>query len=135
MTAKETERQEYLRELRESLKPGDTLHCVIRYVSRSGMSRGIDVYKLHEERPDWLSYRVAKAIGERYNEKRECLSVSGCGIDMGFHVIYNLSRVLWPDGFECIGEGCPSNDHSNGDRDYTPHHHADGGYALRQKWL
>lgn len=32
-----------------------------------------------------------------------------------------ISRVLYPQGFGCIGEGCPSNDHSNGDRDYTPH--------------
>lgn len=37
--------------------------------------------------------------------------------------------------FECIGHGCPSNDHCNGDRDYTPHHHNSGGYALKHRWL
>lgn len=45
---------------------------------------------------------------------------------------------------ECGGDGwtgryssprCPSNDHSNGDRDYTQHHHSSGGYALSHRWL
>jgi hypothetical protein len=85
--------------------------------------------------PQWISRLVGKAIGERFNDKRECLSVSGCGMDMGFHVVYSLSRTLFKDNFECIGKSCPSNDHSNGDRDYTPHQHSDGGYALRHKWV
>ena len=54
---------------------------------------------------------------------------------MGFAVIYELSQALFPKGFECIGEKCPSNDHSNGDRDYTPHHHNSGGYALKHRWM
>ena len=36
---------------------------------------------------------------------------------------------------ECIGAGCPSNDHINGDRNHTPHLHESGGYALRQRWI
>lgn len=60
---------------------------------------------------------------------------AGCGMDVGFSLVYNLGWVLFPNGFECVGERCPSNDHSNGDRDYSPHHHSDGGYALRQRWL
>lgn len=62
---------------------------------------------------------------------------------MGFELVYSLSRTLFPDGFDCIGEGdgygtfCPSNDHSNDrTRDYSPgRHHGGGGYALRQRWL
>ena len=95
-------------------------------------------------------WNAAKALGYTMDRDREGLRVSGCGMDMGFHVVYSLSRVLYPDGFECIGEGCPSNDHSNGDRDYTPHlnggkaphepgyvahWHSNGGYALRQRWV
>ncbi len=83
----------------------------------------------------WLSYWIAKATGETYDNKRECLSVGGCGMDMGFHVVYNLSCALFRDKFQCIGEGCPSNDHHNGDRNRKPHLHSDGGYALRQEWL
>lgn len=44
--------------------------------------------------------------------------MNGCGMDMGFHLVYSLSRVLFSPkqgGFECLGIGhyCPSNDHSN----------------------
>jgi hypothetical protein len=54
-----------------------------------------------------------------------------------------LSYALYPKGFTCLGDGgehrrqrCPANDHSNGDRDYSPHQHPQaGGYALRQEWL
>lgn len=68
--------------------------------------------------------------------KGDALVVNGCGMDMGFHVVYELGYTLYGrDGFICIGERCPSNDHSNGDRDYTPHAHTDGGYALRYEWL
>src|SRR5262245_5305389 len=111
----------YLRDLRELLPPGSTAWTVLRHVSRSGMSRAIDVYHIHDSDRDWLSYRVAAVTGFTFSEKREALSVGGCGMDMGFHVVYTLSRVLYRDGFGCIGDGCPSNDHSNVDRDYTPH--------------
>lgn len=121
MKASKSEREEALARLREMVKPGDTLHTVLRHVSRSGMSRGIDVYKIEGGEPIWLSRLAAKAAGFTFDEKRECLKVGGCGMDMGFHVVYELSHALSPDGYGCIGEGCPSNDHSNGDRDYTPH--------------
>lgn len=134
--------EEYITKLRETLKPGDTLHTVLRSVSRSGMSRVIDVYLLScddgkvEKR--WLSYWIAKACGFSFQDRRglpEGIKVGGCGMDMGFHVVYTLSRVIWPNGYECSGTTCRSNDHSNGDRNYKPHHHNDGGYALRHEWL
>lgn len=40
----QSERDEFIAKLRETLKPGDTLHTVLRSVSRSGMQRVIDVY-------------------------------------------------------------------------------------------
>ena len=138
--SKQSERAEFISKLRETLKPGDKLHTVLRSVSRSGMSRVIDVYKLGCSNQgtiekSWLSYWVAKAADFTFDQKADAIKVSGCGMDMGFHVVYNLGRTLWPDGFICSGENCHSNDHTNGDRDYTPHIHADGGYALTQEWL
>jgi hypothetical protein len=140
MTRKEVERQEAITRLKEMVKPGDTLHTIVRHVSRSGMSRVIDVYKLVDGDALRLSWSVADAIGEPYDRKNEGVRVGGCGMDMGFHVVYNLSRVLFPDGFDCIGEKCPSNDHSNAyyykkEGKEVPKHHADGGYALRQRWI
>ena len=161
--AQKAEKQEYIEKLRAILKPGDTLYTVLRHVSSSGMSRDIDVYLLRDNDREWLSYMVAKATGHRFNERKEAITVGGCGMDMGFSIVYDLSRTLYGNvykceacgyegpcftcptcvtenkqvgGFECIGEGCPSNDHRNGDRDYTPGHlHSDGGYALKHKWL
>ena len=125
--------------LRELLKPGDTVFTKLCSVSRSGMFRRMDVFVFRNNEPVWLTGSVAPVIEARYTMKdwqnSAGLGVSGCGMVMGFSVVHELSYALFKDGFECIGEKCPSNDHSNGDRDYTPHHHSSGGYALRHKWL
>jgi hypothetical protein len=34
-------------------------------------------------------------------------------MDMGFALVSNLSATLYRDGFDCTGEHCSSNDHSN----------------------
>lgn len=138
------QQQEAIAQLREIIKPGDTLYTILRHVSRSGMQREISVVTSEHRNIDYL---VARALGDRIG-KHDGVIVGGCGMDMGFHLVYNLSYALFPHGFGCIGEGCPSNDHSNGDRDYTPHYggghswrpapahwHRDGGYAVRQQWL
>ena len=138
MNAKQREQQEAVRELREILKPGDTVYTKVEHVSRSGMSRVISPYIIRDNEPICLEWKVAKATGYPLTptgSRHEGIKIGGCGMDMGFHLVYQLSRILFPDGYECIGQGCPANDHSNGDRDYTPHHHRDGGYALKQKWL
>ncbi len=133
------EQQEAQRMLREEFPPGSTACTVLRHVSRSGMSRSISVVNGQSEDITWM---VARALGERIDPKNGGIKVAGCGMDMGFHLVYGMSRTIYPNGFDCIGDGegfrsgwCPSNDHSNGDRDYSPHNHADGGYAVSQRWL
>lgn len=121
--------------LRENVKPGDTVYTIVRHVSRSGMTRDISVLLMTDDGPWEVSGLVALAIGERRNRDNGGVRVGGCGMDMGFHIVYQLGHALFPDGFTCAGEGCRSNDHSNGDRDRTPHHHTDGGYALRHRWM
>lgn len=123
---------EYINALREQLKPGDTVYTQLNHVSRSGLTRHIEVKIIRDNQPLNATYQVGKALD--YRIKNDGLVVSGAGMDMGFHLIYSLSRVLFPH-FECIGKDCPSNDHSNGDRKYSPHAHSDGGYALRHRWL
>jgi hypothetical protein len=118
------------------LEPGDRVTTVLRHVSRSGMSRSITLMIGDENGDPWdISPYVARAGVGTFDRNHGGVKIGGAGMDMGFALVYNLGRTLYPDGFECIGDGCPSNDHSNGDRDYTPHHHRDGGYALRQVWL
>jgi len=141
--AQQSERDEAIARLRETLKPGDTVYCVLRHVSRSGMLRIIDLYKMAESGPVWLTMLAHRAgVGSGYDTKREGLKMGGCGMDMGFAAVYELSSILFPQGFTCIGRSedgsryCPASDHSNGDRDYTPHNHPNcGGYALRHRWM
>lgn len=59
------------------------------------------------------NYSVSKLLGYRMG-KRDGLIVGGCGMDMGFEVVYNLSAALFGKGYACLGKGrCPSNYHVN----------------------
>ena len=116
------------------LRPGSTVYTILRHVSRSGMYRAIDLYVMCDNEPQRITFYASQLL-EGYDRKHEAAKASGCGMDMGFHLVYSLSSRLFRDGYDCIGEGCPANDHSNGDRDYMPHKHRDGGYALTQRWM
>jgi hypothetical protein len=142
----QSERDEYISKLRATLKPGDTLHTVLRQVSRTGMSRVIDVYHFRAKRGkverSWLSYWIAKACGFTFSTGRpEGIKIGDCGMDMGFKIVYNLGRTLYPKGVGCSGENYQSNDHTNGDLSRVqhsksnPHWQSDGGYAFRHEWL
>lgn len=123
--------------LRKVLKPGTTVYTLVTHVSRSGMYRRL---KVIGPKSNNITPLVAHATGMTLNSDGT-LGVSGCGMDMGFHTVFHLSCALYPKGFKCIGKCdrkrryCPSNDHINGDYNYGPHHHSDGGYALRHSWL
>jgi hypothetical protein len=129
-------KEEARAELRKICKPGDTLHTILRHVSRSGMSRRISVIKIEKDGShvdlDWL---VEKAGIAKSRRDKRGLMMGGCGMDMGFALVYSISSSLYRGSFHCIGKGCPANDHNNGDRNYEPHLHSDGGYALRQSWI
>lgn len=130
------ETQTAIEQLGEHLPPGARVTTVLRHVSRSGMSRSISLMIGDENGDPWdISWLAARAGLGKIDQNHGGIKVSGTGMDMGFWLVYNLARTIYPHGHDCIGEGCPSNDHSNGDRDYTPHNHSDGGYALRQVWL
>jgi hypothetical protein len=96
------------------------------------MSRNIDLYYMQDGKPQWISAYVGHAIGSpqsRKNwERSQGLTVGGCGMDMGFALVYDLSRTLFPDGFKLAKDQYGRNgDKSGYDRD--------GGYALRHQWL
>lgn len=138
--ASKTDQTEAREMLLSLLKPGDTVYTILRHVSSTGMNRVIDLVVFTPDGPRHIAWNAARLMGDTYDNRREGIKVSGCGMDLGFSLVYNLGRTLWPDGFTCVGEASRevryhSNDHSNGDRDYTPHHHQDGGYALQQRWL
>ena len=157
------DRDEAKSKLRDWLTPGDTIHTVLRHVAPSGMTRHIDLYKLQsdEKRGIWkmyLSYWAAKALDNKVNVGRhDGIKIGGAGMDMGFALVYDLGRVLYPDGYPCHGENCHSNDHTNSQprtKQYTSEDcpgspcgsecdhvgtpdtiHSDGGYAFSQEWI
>lgn len=118
----EKERQEAIEQLRQWIKPGDTVYTVLDHVSSSGMTRHIRVVvpmiegQNGNSKVDFIhpNYSIGKALGYRQAKRGDGLVVSGCGMDMGFAVVYDLAHVLYGAGYQCLGEGkCPSAYHSN----------------------
>lgn len=95
--AKQAEAAEAVERLREVLKPGDTVYCTIRHVSRSGMSRVIDLHTIEGGELRGIGRLAARAMGDSYNVERDGIRVSGCGMDMCSATVYNLGRVLFRD--------------------------------------
>lgn len=121
------EKQESLERLRNWIKKGDTLHTTVRHVSRSGMMRYITTRHLkpfHREHGEQkidvsisnYDYHIARVLDLPEAPNYQGVKVGGCGMDMGFHLVYSLSRELFRD--EPKGEG---------DRDH--------GYWINQEWL
>ncbi|OQW34882.1 MAG: hypothetical protein A4E20_01510 [Nitrospira sp. SG-bin2] len=115
MTLSTNKRAEQIRELKKILKPGDTIYTKLNHVSKSGMYRVIDVFIVRKNEPLRLSWSVAEITGMGYDRKHEGVKASGCGMDMGYEVVYQLSHALFGDGYKCKGSKgkCPSNYHVN----------------------
>lgn len=102
------------------------VYTSLRRVSRSGMSRVIACYiPAREGGMVDATWSIAKILGERI-KRTDCgegISVGGCGMDMGFHIVYNLGYYLWP-------KGTPKpHGTRNGEADSA------GGYAIKHQWL
>lgn len=137
--AQQTEQQEAIDRLRAILTRGQTVYTKVDHVSRSGMLRHISVYVMAEyERagrkecaPQNISYWVALAIGNTRAEDGG-VKVGGCGMDMGFHLVYTLAATIFRDDPRVATEeeiaACPR---YQGPESYYKR----GGYALSQRWL
>lgn len=88
--------------LRRYLQPGSVVYATVRTVSRSGMSRRIDLYAIagpvgdfHHGKPFLarLSGFAARVLGWPCNDNG--VRVDGCGMDMRFHLVECLSRTLF----------------------------------------
>jgi hypothetical protein len=117
------EKKESLERLKQLIKKGDVLHTTVRHISKSGMMRYITTRHLqqnnHPDTPISISnydYHIARVLDLPEAPNYQGVKVGGCGMDMGFHLVYSLSRSLFKD--EPKGEG---------DRDH--------GYWIRQEWL
>ena len=82
-----------LREIFE--KNNKTVYCVLKKVSSSGMYRHITFYTISDGEPITLDRDIIRlGLGD---SKDDAVGVGGCGMDMGFHIVYNLSSTLYRD--------------------------------------
>lgn len=95
------------------LTPGSLVYTNLKRRSSSGMTRHISVHLVRNGVIIDITRDTARLLGYKISDDTGGLVVGGAGMDMGFHVVYSLSRALYPDGHPCIGQGCPSNDHTN----------------------
>lgn len=105
----QTEQQEARETLRQMFGERDrkTVYTILRHVSTSGMSRDISLKMLDEDGTlRDITYLACIAMGEKCKERNgsRVVRVGGCGMDMGFHVVYNLSYSLYrEDGLDRAG--------------------------------
>ena len=84
--------------LTKKLKTGSTVYTNVLNVSSSGMSRKMRVYFVDDSgNLENITSDVAQVLG--YTLRDYSMTVRGCGMDMGFSVVYNLSKCLFDDGY------------------------------------
>ena len=102
------------------INEGDTIYTVLRSVAPSGMSRTMSlkvatdkgvIQDLTYYASVVLDYPLVEVNGSR------AIRVGGAGMDLGFHVVYSLARVLFRDKYEGQADA------------------VDAGYSLSQAWL
>ena len=78
--------------LKAWFKDVDTVYTSVQHVSKSGMTRDIKLISILDNEPFCINYLVAGALDNKI--KNGGVRVGGCGMDMGFHIVYELSQVL-----------------------------------------
>jgi len=93
-------KEEAREELKQIISKDTKFVCSIPHVARSGMTRHIKIYIVSDD-GYLLNYSlpISELLEERYNEKNCALVVYGCGMDMVFKVLYDLSHTLFNDGY------------------------------------
>ena len=90
---KQARKEQAIKGLQAMLADGTTVYCILRHVSSSGMSRRISLAYVEGGEIQTFDMQAADAIDWRIGEK-EGVIVSGCGMDMGFHLVETLGRVI-----------------------------------------
>jgi hypothetical protein len=92
---KAAKRQYAIDHLRPLVLNVDTLYTTLVSVSRSGMQRRIKLLVVNPEgQIQNVSGWAADALGWRQDDESMSVVVDGAGMDMGFHLVDTLGRVL-----------------------------------------
>lgn len=125
-------KKELIKMFEVDLKKGKipVLYTTCHHVSNSGMLRHLSVFFIGKDRKpvclNWHIEQLGLYKRGKYNQNNaDALRVSGCGMDMGFSVVYNLGSSLKELANYKIVVG------RNGNK--KPE--TDTGYLLNQRWL
>jgi hypothetical protein len=96
------ENKETIKKLKKAFPKGSTAYTKVIHCSNSGMMRIISVMSIKKNQPYYHNYNINEILSnvkhaEKFGEYG--LKVNGCGMDMGFHIIYSLSSKLYGDGY------------------------------------
>ena len=94
--------KEELDNLKELIHKDDKICTILRRVSARGMSRVISVLVIADYHEIiCVDYYISKLLGIplRQTDQGRGLVVSGCGMDMGFDLVYQISYALFGDGY------------------------------------
>lgn len=115
-------RAQVLNSALKMIAPKSTIYCKLESVSASGMTRRISLFVVDKGDLVRINHTAATLTGRKLSDKGGIVC-NGCGMDMGFDLVYALGRALWP-----LGTVAPHGTR-NGQPDF------DGGYALRHSWI
>lgn len=100
---KTDEQREFFDELRKLAPRGKRVYTQLNSVSASGMSRVIDLRVICDDRIVSLTYHAVNAFPDLFKLNRRSsaygIVAQGCGMDMGFDLVYRLGVMLYDDGY------------------------------------
>lgn len=99
LSAKAMERRRRIEELRKLLPPGSTVYTVVKHVARSGMMRRILPIAIVQGEAQSIAAAVSDVLDWKWTDDG-AVQVSGCGMDMTFHLVYELAQALHGDGYK-----------------------------------
>ncbi len=83
-------------ELKKLLHKGKyQVYTQLNHVSRSGMNRAISAYTVIDNKPVRLDWYIEQLGNFKGSKNHQGLSVGGCGMDMGFYLVYKTSCALY----------------------------------------
>lgn len=94
-----TDQTAAIERLRAEFPAGSTAWTILRHVSQSGMSRSISIVSVTDGEPMDVSWLLAQAGIAKRSRRHDGVDRSGCGMDMGFDLVYSMSQVIHGNGY------------------------------------
>ena len=93
--------REHLRALfaRRRSRKALTVYVSQKSVSRSGMMRRLLLHIIRDGELIEITQHVAEVAGFSFDRDAWAIKVHGCGMNMHFHAVYELSHALFGDGY------------------------------------